>query len=296
MLSDLKRISDSEEHTRPERRIAQILCRRIEHPEEFEKVEPFLTPVESPTARLSAPLADGRPDERIGGKPIEDPDLFHPELRYTIEKNRELYDELRAAALQMWEKISDLPDGDETGLRRLYEDFDQHAEQLKRQYRVQPGQAHGLELACGGPIHSPRLDPKYLLAWEEALCRASSPEMKASLLYVVRSFSRNDFDRTTRSFRGSDSVPVVAACLLAASKAGDRRILVASLTFLLMVEPTETAVDAISTALDELQGWIRSSAEREVQLAVSRSPRWQTFLRRMKADPKWSAKADRLLR
>lgn len=89
---------------------------------------------------------------------------------------------------------------------------------------------------------------------------------------------------------------MVAACLSTVSKNGDEGILWSSLAFLLEVEPTETAVDAISTALDELQGWMRSSAEREVELAVSRSPRWQTFLRRMKADPKWSAKADRLLR
>ncbi|MGQ9652050.1 MAG: hypothetical protein ACUVXJ_18265 [Phycisphaerae bacterium] len=163
MLSDLKTISNSEEHTKLEKRIAQILCRRIEHPEEFEKVEPFLTPVESPTARLCTPLASGRPRRSIGRKPIDDPDLFAPELRAAIEKNRKLYDELRAAALQMWEKIGALPNGDEASLVKLYDDFDRHVEELKRQYGVQPGQAVGLELSCFS--RNWRIGPSELHLW-----------------------------------------------------------------------------------------------------------------------------------
>lgn len=284
MLPDLRAIASSETHTKLERRVAQVLCRRIEHPEEFQKVEPFLTPVENPTGRIYGPLASGKRRPSIALKPIDDPELLAPQVRAAIERNGKLYEDLRTEALRIRQRINSLPDGDMPSLNQIYADLDTRIAELKRQYHVEPGQTLELVFACGDPRQRPPMDPKYLPAWEEAVTRASSPEMKANLLQVVR------------SFRSRDSVPVVAACLSTASKSGDEGILWASLAFLLEVEPTETAVDEISTALDELQGWMRSSAEQQVRSAVSRSPRWQTFLQQMKADPKWSAKADRLLR
>ncbi|MGQ9652052.1 MAG: hypothetical protein ACUVXJ_18275 [Phycisphaerae bacterium] len=276
MLADLQAISKSDAYPKLERRLAAILCRRIEHPEEFAKIQPYLTPVRNEYERLGPPRASMRWRVPIRLRPIDDPDLLAPRLRVIVEQNRKLYDELLSAFLQMQEELKRLPDGDAESLKRIERRFHEQVRTIGKQYQAKDSDVAALAGAIAYP--SADYDPKYAPAWEEALCRSRSPDLKWQLMEVVA------------ALRVPDSAPIVASQLRLGLQTGDRKLSGSSLCFFFFSDPTETLVDELHDCLQELPAPERAKAEQEMRNYVSGTPRWQRFLSNLKSDPKWASK------
>lgn len=179
-LPALRRVAHSEKSSPLESRLAEIVSARIEHPERFEKIAPYLVPTaaSSPWDRF-APIGRGAVSRWLPPlKPLT-ADLVHPDDR--------------AHWKPYWERLQALTDSHEARLakaanpdegRVVYEKMSGEALRLYREMLTKL-RSSNVPLPISGQLW-PRLDPAYELAWEEGMLRPVPWASRRQLVFYAR--------------------------------------------------------------------------------------------------------------
>jgi hypothetical protein len=160
-LPVLLELTKSPDLSRFERRLGLILAERIRHPEKFDKVAPYLTPSasEDPWARFDA-------DHVARWQPAMKPlslDVIHPDDREGWKPHWVKYETVLDKYDKLLAKLT-FPSSKE-GVKLFNgrkEELGDITRAILADKKIVYGDKHFLQ---------PRLDPSYLLAWEEGMVR-----------------------------------------------------------------------------------------------------------------------------
>jgi hypothetical protein len=189
IAATLRAIGADSASTPLESGLARILLAHIESPEVFTAVAPYYeSGAEDPLARLLPKPRAPRPPMGVL-KPLA-LDLLHPDTRAVVASYPDAYAELVAAMQRLWSSARSREAGD----TRAWEDIRREREKslagIYERFKVPEREFELLAQASGACLPAlPRLDPRYLPAWEEGMVRSDVTWlMKGQLLYVVTSF------------------------------------------------------------------------------------------------------------
>ncbi len=187
-LPMLQELAASRIMDRFESRLIEILIRRIEHPEQFEKVAPYFTP--DPRDPMSKLLTDPHLWEILSYQAVElkpiQLELMHESVRKVAAENSNAYQEVKKAVFEMLEEARRNPRAGHEMYKRLFDNFGCRLLEIEKEYKLCYSELCTLRQATGLREGSlPPMDDQYLMAWEEAMIRPVSWEMKHHFLKVV---------------------------------------------------------------------------------------------------------------
>jgi HEAT repeat protein len=191
-LPILKELIASEKLDRFEKRLAEILARRIEHPKQFEKLAAYFIPdASNPMADLLPkpnPASSRHRARAILVKRIE-LELMHSSVRDAAAKNGKAFAEIKKALAEMRDTAQSKPGAGILVHQQLRQNFAKRMIAAKETYRVSSSDLRKLKRAVvpGGPL--PPLDDLYLMAWEEAMVRPVPWQMKRYFARIVLEFN-----------------------------------------------------------------------------------------------------------
>ena len=271
------------------RRMSEIALLRRTNAELFGAVRPYCTPITSFISRSMSPRRIVIP--RAFGLEVLDPDYRSVADRCPVE-----YAVLKDVFDRYWRKAAEC--GSRDCLANEEHELRARIEKMPEASQV-PRPDWAMLLVAAGHRNStavepaPRLDPRYLLAWEEALLDPEvSWEMRRWLLDVVLSFQ----DPASTPTLG-ETLRAALRAELGADRLDDRPI--RAIAYLL---ETEFLYERRSTeAARELSGTIQH-VDREKQKehlrrigsAVEEVPEWRDLLDQMETDPEMAPHARRL--
>jgi hypothetical protein len=214
-LPALRRVARSEKYPPLETRLAEILIARIEYPERFEKIAPYLVPTatSSPWDRYVPAVRSGASRWLPPLKPLT-ADLVHPDDRAHWKACWDKFQALRESNEGRLAKVSSPEEG-----RALYEKMSGEAMRL-HQETMKKLRDSKVALPIPGQLW-PRLDPAYQLAWEEGMLRPvpwasrrqlvfyahllGDPKVVATLGEVYRQATVQQFDPQSQDPTGASA-------------------------------------------------------------------------------------------
>jgi hypothetical protein len=268
-----------------ESRLAQILAARVENPEVFEKVAPYLVPDEKDPMKKLIPtthLATARPSSSWDLKPIS-LDLMSPRVRQLVEKYSKAFNEIEVAARKMEKSSLSAREGNVEVYQQLKQDFGKQILAIKNNYNISYADINTLVSAAGPRDRTlPPLDAKFLLAWEEAMLRPLPWEMRRLFAEIVI------------KFEDPSSVSSLGELLRQAVDADQQDIILLILDALMKPAPTKMRCLELSKTVDTAKGAKKSMTQHFIGGRIERLKPWQDFLKQLEAEPDWKPHIDRL--
>jgi hypothetical protein len=168
-LPTLEKLATDADMPLLERRLAQIVAARIEHPERFEKIAPYFQPVQGMGIDAGRRISPPWGFRNLG------PDVIHPDVREEYQRFEAEIAKVKSDYLQRYKQIKDRVDKEEPkALEELAEMMRKKNEELAK---LSDQQMKKTKM---------RMDPAYELAWEEGLLRPVFRTMKNHFASYVR--------------------------------------------------------------------------------------------------------------
>jgi hypothetical protein len=283
----LRRLASSKDVDPFEARLTMILVRRIEHPEQFEKVARYLIPdSEDPLRRLipkgtRSVVAASRGPKGVPELRTIDLELMHPDVRRTVKKYPRIHQQFTAAVQQLLTDAVQKAQGDFQARRALETVLQNRVARIMKKNDI-PRRAARVLMGTTGllTLDRPKLDPEYLLAWEEIMVRPAAWEMRRKYVKIVMSFSE------------LASTPSLGHIVREAVEHNRMDMLYAVLDPLMQREPNEAVLRELSGAIRHADGKSKALLQRNIGGRVSALKPWETFLSGLELKVEFKADVD----
>ena len=277
-----------------ETRVVEMLIARIEHPERFEKVSPYLIPQINPWPELIMALSR-YPEDSPGTADFRvlDLDLMHPKVREAVAK----YPKVFTLAKEAYNEL--LADATTSRKARDYGAMERNVIVLKE--KLTKARQEGNFLYSEDPDYyvviiaaeavlnkNPDLDPDYLLAWEEGMLRPIPWVLKCSFVTLLADLNN---PATAPSF-GVVLRQALEALNNDTKKEYSEFISMEAMRALIRFPSKEAAIELSETI--RLMPLERKKFIFRIGLQLSESEAWQKFLN-LTPDPSMQEHRERLL-